>query len=129
MLPQWSGLLRLWGRETKYYMLNDSTGYLDLSTFDIPEIKMDSIALFVQRLCSRSVPNLIMDVRYNDGGETETLNKIFSMIASEPFRPAEMQVVNSNSTYPFFKYTSNIHIDLEFVTFQKPHFSASNFSC
>jgi len=29
------------------------------------------------------------------------------MIASEPFRPAEMQVVNSNSTYPFFKYTSN----------------------
>ncbi len=107
MLPQWSGLLRLWGRETKYYMLNDSTGYLDLSSFEITEIKMDSIALFVQRLCSRSVPNLIMDVRYNDGGETETLNKIFSMIASEPFRPAEMQVVNSNSTYPFFKYTSN----------------------
>lgn len=107
MLPQWSGLLRLWGRETKYYMLNDSTGYLDLSTFEIPEIKMDSIALFVQRLCSGSVPNLIIDVRFNDGGSTETLNKIFSMIASEPFRQIEMQVVNSNSTYPFFKYTSN----------------------
>ncbi|MCO5257826.1 MAG: S41 family peptidase, partial [Lentimicrobium sp.] len=107
MLPQWSGFLRLWGRETMYYMLNDSTGYLDLSTFDIPEIKLDSIALFVQRLCSGSVPNLIIDVRFNDGGSIETLNKIFSMIASEPFRLTEMQVVNSNSTYPFFKYTSN----------------------
>lgn len=107
MLPEWSGFKRLWGRETMYYMLNDSTGYLDLSTFEIPEIKMDSIALFVQRLCLGSVPNLIIDVRFNDGGSVETLNKIFSMIASEPFRQTEMQVVNSNSIYPFFKYTSN----------------------
>ncbi len=62
-------------------VLNDSTAYLGIKTFDLLEKQVEQIRDFL-RDCK--APNLIVDVRNNGGGENKVLMKLLSYFADAP---------------------------------------------
>lgn len=86
LAPDWSGFVR-----TNYYpdanfalkMLDDSTAYVGLSTFQLNAVEVDSLAAFIRSAADR--PNMIVDVRNNSGGDVEVLARILSFFAEKPF--------------------------------------------
>lgn len=107
VLPSWARYIKIFNRSITYKLLNDSTAFLDLSTFKINDIQNDTIFDFVKEITTKEIPNVIIDVRYNDGGDIDVLTSIFSLFAREPFRLSEAEKVNSNGTYDFFQHTQN----------------------
>lgn len=67
-------------------MFNDSTAYLGLSTFELDETATDDIINYIDSISKASVPNLIVDVRNNPGGDTKVLNRILSTLLNKPSR-------------------------------------------
>lgn len=107
VLPSLKGFIKKWHRDILCNLINDSTAFIDLSTFDLNEVQIDTIFNFVRKITLKKIPNLVIDVRYNNGGSQETLSSIFSLFASEAFQMTQAEKVNSNSSYDFFKYTQN----------------------
>ena len=62
-------------------VLNDSTAYLAIRTFDLMDKQVEQIRDFL-RDCQ--APNLIVDVRNNGGGENKVLMKLLSYFADAP---------------------------------------------
>lgn len=65
-------------------LLDDSTAYMGLSTFQLSQVEVDSLAAFLRSVADR--PNLIVDVRNNGGGSVEVLSRILSFFTDKPFR-------------------------------------------
>lgn len=107
VLPSWKGYLNRWNKDITYKLVNDSTALVDLSTFDLNDVQTDSIFHFIRRIVLKGVPNLIIDVRYNKGGDHESVATIFSLFAQKPFRLTEAEKVNRKGTYNLFHYTQN----------------------
>ncbi len=67
--------------------LNSTTGYLYVSHFDVPP---DEFETFVdstfEELKQQNIDNLIIDIRDNPGGNTDTVAYLASYLADEPFR-------------------------------------------
>ena len=74
-----------WKNHTRK-MLNDSTSYLGLGTFELNETVIDDIVGYVDSLAKASVPNLIVDVRNNPGGDVKVLGRVLSCLLNEPSR-------------------------------------------
>lgn len=120
VLPLWKGYIKVWNRDIQCKIMNDSTALIDLSTFALNDIQIDTIFNFIRTVALKEIPNLIIDVRYNDGGDPEAVASIFSLFAREAFRLTEAEKVNSKSTYDFFQYTQNYKgIDRLFVDYQE----------
>lgn len=86
LAPDWTTFIRTNNYPDANFsarMLDDSTAYLGLSTFQLSDVEVDSIASFVRSAAGR--PNMIVDVRNNPGGEVETLARILSYFADKPF--------------------------------------------
>lgn len=62
-------------------MLNDSTAYLGIKTFEMLSGQVDEVRSF---LGSLKTPNLIIDVRNNAGGHNDVLMNLLSCLATEP---------------------------------------------
>lgn len=62
------------GKDFETSLLNDSTAYIGLSTFNLDEISVDSIRDFISRHIT--IPHLIVDVRNNGGGDDAVLRKL-----------------------------------------------------
>ena len=62
-------------------MLNDSTAYLGIKTFEMLTEQAEAVKAFLDSL---RTPNLIVDVRNNAGGHSEVLMSLLSCFASEP---------------------------------------------
>lgn len=67
-------------------ILNDSVAYLGLETFALNQTTTDDIVDYIDSLAKASVPNLIVDVRNNSGGDVKVLNRILSCLLKEPSR-------------------------------------------
>ncbi len=67
-------------------MLNDSTAYLGLGTFALNETVTDDIVGYIDSLAKAEVPNLIVDVRNNPGGDIKVLDRLLSCLLNEPSR-------------------------------------------
>lgn len=88
LTPNWTGFFR-----TNFYpkanyalrMLDDSTAYIGLSTFQLNAVEVDSLAAFVRSAADK--PNMIVDVRNNPGGDVKVLARILSYFADKPFAP------------------------------------------
>lgn len=72
-----------------YKKLNKDTGFLYLSHFDISPEKFEQFIdkTFVE-IKDDKVTNLIVDIRYNPGGNTDTVSYLSSYLSNKPFRVA-----------------------------------------
>ena len=63
-------------------MLDDNTVLFRLGSFDLTDVDLESIADSLARY--QDVPNMIIDVRYNAGGEVAAVRKVASYLLGEP---------------------------------------------
>ena len=71
------------GKDFKTEMLNDSTAYIGLQTFNLDELSTDSIRDFIAGHIT--IPHLIVDVRNNGGGNDAVLHRILSYCSDKPY--------------------------------------------
>lgn len=99
-------------------MLNDRTAYLGLKSFWLSQTEIERIAAFIDSVAS--VPNLVIDVRNNIGGDGSVLGKLYSYLAGEPMTLSGYSRVASNSGYESFKYSTNYPADTKMFTDHLP---------
>ena len=63
-------------------ILNDSTAYIGFTNLSQGAPQQEEIAAFIRSIADK--PNLIIDVRNNDGGLGDVTEKIYSFIANKP---------------------------------------------
>ena len=100
--------------------LNDTTAYMGLHSFALNETDVEAIAFFIKELESSLCPNLIIDVRNNNGGNIEVLTTIFSYLAQQPFYTSLYEKVNKQDSYDFFAYTDNYASNMKIFTDYQP---------
>lgn len=70
-----------------YHLINKETGYLKVATFDVsPSWFEDFVDATFQKISQQKVKNLIIDIRENGGGNTDTSTYLASYLAKKPFR-------------------------------------------
>lgn len=98
--------------------LNDSTMYLGISSFQLNEIQMESIADSLSRHID--VPNIIIDMRNNPGGNVLVVNEMLGWFLNEPSKDLDSYAfVNKKGGFESFEYSMNYTSDMEFF----PEFS------
>lgn len=71
------------GRNFDLKMLNDSTAYIGLATFQLDEVETEQIRDFI--IEHHDTPHLIVDVRNNHGGHDEVTKKLLSYCTDKPY--------------------------------------------
>ncbi len=93
------------GYSTK--ILNDSTAYLGISTFQLNEVIVEKIGAFVDSVSTAGLENFIVDVRNNPGGDINYLEKLFSYFATDTVKIESYSRVNKIGGYKYLDYTMN----------------------
>jgi hypothetical protein len=109
--PSWRDYYNYPDRRFFTSMISDTIAHVGLSTFDLNDIEMIEIQDFIQSLNSANCKSLIIDLRNNYGGNSENLSTLFDLISKSAFRLNDHMVVNSNTTYSFFKFADNYGIN------------------
>ena len=94
-----------------FKMLNDKVALLTLAHFNLNEVQLDNIADSLK--AHAEVPNLIIDVRDNNGGNADPEGKLLDMFLFEKPVTFGCQMVNSNSTYRSFSHCFNWSADMK----------------
>ncbi len=92
-------------------LFKPNIGYLDINSFRLNQVVEDSIQHFIQSLKNSGVGSLIVDVRNNQGGDQEVLDRLTSYFINKPYRRRCYREVRSNSTYPSFRFTDNYPVN------------------
>jgi len=90
-------------------IFDKSTAYIGLSTFSLNQVQVEEIGAFINSISK--IPNLIIDVRNNNGGEDDVTEKLYSYIAKDTLIVNSYSKVNKRSGYESFKYSTNRTID------------------
>ena len=94
-----------------FNLLNDSTLYFALSSFDINDVEMELIADSIGKYSN--IPNMIIDVRNNPGGESRNVDKLVSFFIQKPtINLNSYEKVIIDSTCTTLKYSINYTKDL-----------------
>ncbi len=93
-------------------MLNDSVAYLGLHSFSLSRVAKDNISAFVDSVAKAKVPNFIVDVRNNNGGEIHTINYLFSLFAQDTLQLNGYNRANKVIGFESFKYSDNYPVDM-----------------
>lgn len=95
-----------------YRELNDSTGLLSIHTFVLNDIELEEMADTVSKASDKA--NMIIDVRFNGGGQVPVMNRIISMLTDEYSATLNpYSKVNSNSTFESFRHCTNYTPDMK----------------
>ena len=94
-----------------FKMLNDKVALLTLAHFNLNEVQLDNIADSLK--AHAEVPNLIIDVRDNYGGNADPEGKLLEMFLFEKPVTFGCQMVNSNTTYRSFSHCFNWSKDMK----------------
>ena len=95
-----------------FKVLNDSTVLFSLHSFVLNQVEMDRIADSLKKFAG--VPNMIIDVRNNPGGDVRIINRLVSFFLEKPSEKQDSYLkVNSNGKYESFKYALNYLPDHE----------------
>lgn len=94
-------------------MLNDSTAYIGLTTFQLSEVQLENIGKFIDSISQKAIPNLIVDVRNNGGGDVERLEKLYSYMAGDAFTLNNYSKVNKKGNFEHLKYSMNYTSETE----------------
>lgn len=104
--PYWSRYVRSVMEPVYFSRINDSTAYFALGTFDLNQVQIETIEDSLKALVS--VPNMIIDMRNNPGGDIEVMEKMISHFLERPsVLLNSYRKVNSNSTYKSFAHSAN----------------------
>lgn len=108
--------------ETEDYdfsMANDSTVLFNLNSFVLNQVQVEEIADSLK--AHIDVPNMIIDLRNNPGGDVKVMEKLLSYFVEGPTVDLHSyNKVNSDSTYASFRYSANYAGDFEiFKDFEK----------
>lgn len=101
-------------------MIDDSTAYVGISSFSLNETQTDEIVGFIDSVSM--VPNLIVDLRNNRGGDVEVLGRILSCLLNEPGRNkgAECMVTKQGNFESFAGCCLNYTEDMEIFPEYRP---------
>ncbi|RUO41980.1 peptidase S41 [Pseudidiomarina aestuarii] len=73
--------------ELELQILEPGLGYLRVSSFDVdPEQFADDIAEYFSTIKQQNIQHLIIDIRDNTGGNTDTATELASYLADKPFQ-------------------------------------------
>lgn len=93
-------------RTFHFSRLNDSTVLFTLRSFELDQIQMERIADSIRT--NLAMPNMVIDLRNNPGGEEKVMNKLLSYFLNAPSKNlGSYDKVNSNSTFRNFRNTAN----------------------
>ena len=88
-----------------FEMLDDSTVLFRLGSFDLMDTDMDSIAESLARY--QDVPNMIIDVRYNAGGENAAVRKVASYFLNGPSVDTDSYRMVNDTVFSSLRYSVN----------------------
>ena len=114
-----------------YRRLNDATGYLDVTSFDVePDTFSDQLNAAFSQIAKDNISALIIDIRHNTGGNTDTATELASYIADKPFRLVSQMTEKLNAeNRGLFGYKGDMGdiISTEWHDDVKPNSSANHF--
>lgn len=82
--------------------LSDTVAYLALHTFELDDLEMEQIDEIFANLIADSIPNLILDIRFNYGGPEATVEGVYVHLAQKPFCTSLRKIVNKKGGYQCF---------------------------
>ncbi len=114
-----------------YRRLNDATGYLEVASFDVePDAFSDQLTAAFSQIAKDKVNALVIDIRHNTGGNTDTATELASYIADKPFRLVSKVTEKLNAeNRGLFGYKGNIGeiISTEWDDYVQPNTSVNHF--
>ena len=93
------------GKEEKHLEFekySDTVAYLALHTFELDDVELEQITEIFANLVADSIPNLILDLRFNHGGPEASVEGIYSYLALKPFCTSLRKIVNKKNGYACF---------------------------
>ena len=93
------------GKEEKHFEFekySDTVAYLALHTFELDDVELEQITEIFANLVADSIPNLILDLRFNHGGPEASVEGIYSYLAQKPFCTSLRKIVNKKNGYACF---------------------------
>ena len=85
-----------------YEKLSDTVAYLALHTFELDDLELGQLNEIFASLILDSVPNLILDLRFNHGGPEASVEGIYAYLAQKPFCTSLRKIVNKKNGYACF---------------------------
>jgi C-terminal processing protease CtpA/Prc len=82
--------------------LSDTAAYLAIHTFELDDLEMDQLNEIFANLIADSVPNLILDLRFNHGGPEASVEGVYAYLAQKPFCTSLRKIVNKKNGYACF---------------------------
>ncbi|WP_372873116.1 S41 family peptidase [Shewanella sp.] len=117
--------------ELSYRQLNAATGYLNVPSFDVePGAFSDQLTAAFSQIAKDNISALIIDIRHNTGGNTDTATELASYIANKPFRLVSQMTEKLNAdNRGLFGYKGDMGeiISTEWHDYVKPNSSAQHF--
>ncbi len=93
------------GNEQKHFEFekcSDTMAYLALHTFELDDLEQDELRGIFADLIADSIPNLILDLRFNYGGPAASVEGIYSYLAPKPFCTKMRNIVNKKGGFLCF---------------------------
>ena len=93
------------GNEKKHFEFekpSDTVAYLALHTFELDDLEQDELRGIFVNLVADSIPNLILDLRFNHGGPEASVEGIYAYLAQKPFCTNLRKIVNKKGGYQCF---------------------------
>lgn len=115
-----------------YRRLNDATGYLEVTSFDVePDAFSDQLTAAFSQITKDNISALVIDIRHNTGGNTDTATELASYIANKPFRLVSQMTEKLNAdNRGLFGYKGDMGeiISTEWHDYVQPNTSANHFN-
>ena len=93
------------GNEEKHFEFekcSDTVAYLALHTFELDDVEMEQINEIFANLVADSIPNLILDLRFNHGGPEASVEGVYAHLAQKPFCTNLRKIINKKNGYACF---------------------------
>ncbi|WP_010607399.1 S41 family peptidase [Pseudoalteromonas maricaloris] len=117
--------------EVSYRRLNATTGYLDITSFDVdPDEFSIQLSSAFRSIAKDNLTALVIDIRHNTGGNTDTATELASYIADKPFRLVShmTEKLNAENRGVFgYKGQAGDMISTTWDDYVKPNSSAQHF--
>lgn len=110
-------------------MVNDSTAYLGVNTFHFADEDTQGFIQYLEQifisLNEGKIPNLIIDVRNNNGGLRELAIQLYSFLGDKPFKQRSSTRIKTSSID--YKHINNNKLEVKEVTkWLKERFGGTN---
>ena len=102
--PTWSNYLHLHYHSDNlenisFEKLSDTVAYLAIRTFELDDMEMERLTEIFTNLVADSIPNLILDLRFNHGGAKDAVEGVYAHLAQKPFCSSLRKIVNKKGGY------------------------------